>query len=528
MIPLAALVILATVTPSAQSVEAWDFVDETFQLDAAPAGNPFVDARLSGEFGRAGGPRLSVDGFCDSEDGRVFRLRFMPPDPGDYTWQATLHTRDGDQPFSGAFHAADGHRRGLLQADPDFPWHFQWAGTGEHYYFAGTTAFFLAGWDDDAVIDAIIDRLARLKVNRVRCMLAARSDHTWTEPIKPGHGFHLCLNPWAARRPDDVRNPGFDYTRFNLDYWRKYERLLRHARDMDVTVSVVFDWNDSPLHPAAGGDDEQRFFRYAAARLGAFSNVTWDLGDDLDSFRSVAWTHDMGTPLHGWDAYHHLATSHPVNNDHQDRAADWFGFTSFQEWHRPLHAWLIEQRGRQAATGRIIPQTDEEYGYEDHYPTWAPYKPPAADAEGNRRTAWDIAMAGCYQTTGETAKRGTGVPPDTGGGWVNGRGDDTMVMLRGYAHLVEFFTAFPWWRADPHDELVDAGCFCLAEPGRLYAVYLPHGGRVGVTLATGRYEAAWFNPRTGERLPLPRVEGEQWTSPTAPDGQDWALLLQRG
>jgi hypothetical protein len=49
-----------------------------------------------------------------------------------------------------------------------------------------------------------------------------------------------------------------------------------------------------------------------------------------------------------------------------------------------------------------------------------------------------------------------------------------------------------------------------------------------VTLATGRYEAAWFNPRTGERLPLPRVEGEQWTSPTAPDGQDWALLLQRG
>jgi hypothetical protein len=36
---------------------------------------------------------------------------------------------------------------------------------------------------------------------------------------------------------------------------------------------------------------------------------------------------------------------------------------------------------------------------------------------------WEIAMAGCYQTTGETANRGTGVPPDTGGGWVSGRGD---------------------------------------------------------------------------------------------------------
>jgi hypothetical protein len=31
-----------------------------------------------------------------------------------------------------------------------------------------------------------------------------------------------------------------------------------------------------------------------------------------------------------------------------------------------------------------------------------------------RRAAWEIYMAGCYQTTGETAKRGTGYWPDTG------------------------------------------------------------------------------------------------------------------
>ena len=57
-----------------------------------------------------------------------------------------------------------------------------------------------------------------------------------------------------------------------------------------------------------------------------------------------------------------------------------------------------------------------------------------------RRTApdaWDIAMAGAYQTTGETARRGTNVWPDTGGGWINGRGDDTMNMLKGYAHMVD-------------------------------------------------------------------------------------------
>src|SRR5690242_21239120 len=59
------------------------------------------------------------------------------------------------------------------------------------------------------------------------------------------------------------------------------------------------------------------------------------------------------------------------DNKHQDRAAEWFGFTSFQEWSRPQHEWMLRQREAQQRTGRIIPQTNEEYGYEDHYPRWA-------------------------------------------------------------------------------------------------------------------------------------------------------------
>ena len=125
---------------------------------------------------------------------------------------------------------------------------------------------------------------------------------------------------------------------------------------------------------------------------------------------------------------------------------------------------MLEEREIQKKTGRIIPQTNEEYGYEDHYPHWAP---------GHRRirrrrcaaTAWDIAMAGAYGTAGESARRGTNIWPDTGGGWINGRGDDTMIMLKGYAHMVDFFTSFEWWKTEPHDELVNNGAYCLAEPG---------------------------------------------------------------
>src|SRR5690348_8042403 len=139
-----------------------------------------------------------------------------------------------------------------------------------------------------------------------------------------------------------------------------------------------------------------------------------------------------------------------------------------------------------------------------------------------------MAMAGTYQTTGETAKRGTGVWPDTGGGWVNGRGDKTMTMLNGYAHMVEFFTSFEWWKTEPHDELVSNGAYCLADSGKTYAVYLPHGGRVTVRLAPGRYQGTWFDAATGATTALPPVFGATWTSPPAPGDGDWALVLRRG
>jgi hypothetical protein len=144
-----------------------------------------------------------------------------------------------------------------------------------------------------------------------------------------------------------------------------------------------------------------------------------------------------------------------------------------------------------------------------------------------RRTAWDIYMAGGYQLVGESARRGTNIWPDTGGGWLNGRGDDTMTMFVGFGHIVDFFTSFPWWKTNPHDELVDAGAYCLAKPGEIYAVYLPKEGTVTLHLEPGTYSAHWFGASTGEVIPLPPVTGPAWTSPHTPDRLDWALLLLR-
>src|SRR5438045_3787015 len=163
-----------------------------------------------------------------------------------------------------------------------------------------------------------------------------------------------------------------------------------------MVVSLVLDMNDSMVHPAAGSADEIRFIRYAVARFGAFSNVTWDLGDDLNGYRDDRWTHTTGMRLREWDAYRHLATSHPTDNIHQDRTSEWFGFTSFQEWSRNQHAFMLDQRRQQERLRRIIPQTNEEYGYEDHYPLWVTGGLGSDSADTLRRTAWEIVMAGGY------------------------------------------------------------------------------------------------------------------------------------
>jgi hypothetical protein len=515
-----------TFTQSAESVECYDFVEVIIRLTERGVQNPFSDVTVSGHFGQSGqGNDLIVEGFCDDPRGTVFRIRFMPSKTGHYNYSVAYRQGGSELVHNGSFEAVAGRRHGFLRVDPNYPWHFIWESSGEHCFLNGTTAFLLLGWDSDQVIRDSIERLHRLGVNRIRVLLNGRTDHFWTEPIIPGNGFRAYLNPWIAERPADLKDPGFDYNRFNCSYWQKFERMLDWAREKGLIISVIFEWNDTKLNPPANSTAELRYFRYAVARFAAYANVTWDLGDDLDSFRSEAWTHDTGIMLYRLDPYHHLATSHPVDNRHQDRGSQWFGMTSFQRWERPLHGWMLAQRQEQAKTGRTIPQVNEEYGYEDHYPDWAPYKPPAASADSNRRAAWEISMAGCYQTTGETAKRGTGVVPDTGGGWVNGRGDETMIMLKGYAHMVDFFTGFEWWKSEPHDELVDNGTFCLAEIGKVYVVYLPHGGEASVKLAPGKYQAKWFNPRSGEYSIIPTARGSAWTSPVAPDMEDWVLFL---
>jgi hypothetical protein len=97
-----------------RSVEPYDFFDVSANVTAPDAGNPFMEATLTGWFAKAGGgDRISVEGFCDSADGSVFRIGFMPSSPGDYTYSVLYRQGSFEKSHSGTFRAAGGRRKGL-------------------------------------------------------------------------------------------------------------------------------------------------------------------------------------------------------------------------------------------------------------------------------------------------------------------------------------------------------------------------------------------------------------------------------
>ena len=507
-----------------ETVEVYDFAEVAISVLHPTVANPFTDVTIAGQFCRETGEPVRVDGFCDSSDGSLFRIRFMPSEPGRYDYVVSFRQGAKETLHKGRFTAIPSRRNGMLRVDAKYPEHFVWEGSGEHYFWSGTTTYYLMGWDDETIRRSI-DRLAGYKINRLRVLLYGRNKpRPWRQPVVPTERFQLHLNPWPAERPDDVANPGFDLTRFNVDHWQKYERLLRYARGKDVIVSVIFYIGGQvlPTPFVAGSAEEDLYYRYGVARLAAFSNVTWDLGNEYNFHRPApAWADEMGAKVKLWDPYDHLCSAHNVT--HRTPHSTWCDIQLIQHWDAGQNVFMLGQREEQKKTGRIIPQINEEYGYED---LWEKL-PGQRRADTRRRCAWEIAMAGCYQTAGESARTGTGVAPDTGGGWVNGRGDDSMTMLRGYRRLADFFTAFDWWTYQPRNDLVEQQLPCLAREGDRYVVYLQAGGRATIALSEGKYRARWFNPRTGDTTEAGVAVAPTWTSPDTLDREDWVLLLER-
>jgi hypothetical protein len=526
------------------TVETYDYQEFNLSLSKKAADiNPFVDIQLSGTFKSDKGQTINVSGFCDAQDGTTFKLRFMPTQAGKYSYTINLHSKGKTQSKSGSFMVSKSSRKGLLRIDSLHPWHFMYENTGQHYFWNSTTAYWLLGWKDEKIMLEAIERLANLGINRIRVAINGRAHggSRWAENnVVESKNFTFKLNPWLAKKPDDLDNPEFDVTRFEVGHWQKLDRVMQKAREKGIIISLIFyvdglDHGCDPFKKAnMGSEDEMRYYAYAVARYAAFENLMWDIANEYHLFRTIEWGEKMGKYLKNIDPYQHLISVHG-SGEFPFRKSPWVDVVMYQSWDEcGGYEFISQNRKLQVESGRILPQINEEYGYEDHYPIWgcgatASKTPNGRNGLNRSQLAWEICMAGAYQTTGERADFGTGAGEDSGGGWINGRGNDQMIMLKYYQIMKETFEKTEYWKLSPANQLVSYGNLCLANIGQEYLIYsrLPH---CRVVLPPNLTFAVWMiNPRTGEQKQLPdckSADNGAWQYPQEMN-EHWVFILKK-
>jgi hypothetical protein len=474
--------------------------------------SPFTFGKLTAVVETPKGEFHEIEGFCDSVDGSVFRVRYMPLLTGKYVWRI----RFGEATWSGVFNAQEEGCPGMLQADG---WNFRWSGTNEPFFWNATTTYLILGLREDRMFEAL-DRLASYGINRIRVSLCAtrqKDGGRWYEPqVKNREDFTYHFGPWPQGQPESQSEPKFDTSRFDVVHYQKLERLIRRGQELGIIIQVIFftdaqEDQNYPFDRELVGDNpaELRYYEYSIARLASFWNVEWCVTNEWALFRPDEWPNIIGEFVKSKDVYGHLLSVHgherfPYNT------STWTTHMLFQLWdEHGGYDWAIEAYEKQKKLGKPMPIVNEEYGYEDHYSPWGDAKVyPARLADTRRRFAWEHRMAGCWQTTGESAKNGLG-------GWINGLGNEEMTMLVGYRHIKSFFESFDYSKLEPSSKTISKPNLCLLEKGVRAVVYMPSGGECPSSTEFEGMSSRGFNPCTGEFSEITKTD------------QDWVYLLEK-
>jgi len=508
------------------TIPCFGLYEASVEVNPALTGNPFTDVEVQAVFTPDGGAPIEVEGFCDESAGRVFRVRFCPAIAGTrYTFALTTNALPG-QTFSGSFRTTAPEGMEPVIVDPEHPKHFVSAGSGRPFHHLGLTAYHLLDPSHtDADIEAVLDYCVQHGFNKVRFLLTGYPRDNDTRV--PGHPSYRPAEQWTTGDPWRLPNYGappgglsplpawlgeaqaYDFTRPNVAYWQRVDRAVAAMRERGIVATCIFtiEKQDLPMEYGALTDAELLLYRYAVARLAAYSNVWWDLGNEHNEYRSPEWAAEMGARVKAWDPYDRLCSAHAyaewVYGDQP-----WADFIVAQQYGTPaeVNAWALKY----AEIPK--PYVNEEYGYEGGRDEPGH----GMNADWVRRCHWAIALAGGHATYGDWS---AGTPFYTG---TVGAGQ-APAQLR---HLREVLEAITFATMTPNNALVGENALCLASAGEAYLVYLPDGGETTLRLrpAAGGYVLTWIDPRTGDRAASRTVQGES-VALTAPGAGDWTALL---
>lgn len=343
------------------------------ELHGPAHGNPFIDVELWAELTH-GERMVRVPGFYDGDG--VYRIRFMPDQEGRWELQTTSNARslDGIAAVFSCTPARDG-AHGPVRVHDTF--HFRHA-DGTRYLPIGTTLY---AWTHQgpALEEQTLRTLGSSPFTKVRmCVFPKSFDYNHNEPQ---------LYPFER----SLEN-GWDFTRPNPSFWSHLERRIADLAAIDVEADLILfhpydHWGFSDMGPA----QDDRYVRYAAARLSAFANVWWSLANEYD----VVWSKQP----EDWERFAALITEHDPS-DHLisihncveifDNSRPWVTHASLQGPDTERAGDRRKQWGKPVLVDECGYEGDLEFGWGN------------LTAEELVRRVWAGVIHGGYVTHGET------------------------------------------------------------------------------------------------------------------------------
>jgi hypothetical protein len=466
--------------------------------------NPFaieVDVTFAGP----GGQQYKVPAFYDGDgrgglDGAIWKVRFAADELGQWTFSSDSASPDLAG-YTGSFtvtapppNAPDFFRWGRLEhtgtaankirylkfRDGDY-----WlkAGCDDPENFLGSSS----NYDSPAKRKAAVDYLAAKGINSMYIMthnLDGDDKDVW---------------PWLGQTASEAKGNGGSDARFDVAKLEMWREVFEHMQYKGVVVYLVLE-DDS----AWTGYDHPRYYRELVARFGHLPALLFNLNEEYNENYSMAEALGHMSTLEQIDPYDHPRGIHNVNNPNDEYLkASQIDFTAIQtKGSNPLdhnqlaNDWIAQAR----SLGVRVPMI----GFDEPRP------------EMDRKGWWSGYMGGAVWEV-HTVKPYDRPMSAFEPAWTELGGART------------FMESIPFAQMEPDNALVTSGtAYCLAQPGEAYALYLPSGGTIEVSLATGAtYKYDWWNPgngRGGSFESAGTVDGGAQQL-TAPGSGDWALRI---
>ncbi|NLD44049.1 MAG: DUF5060 domain-containing protein [Chloroflexi bacterium] len=295
------------------SVERWGLYE--LRLQGPTHGNPFTEVRFGASF-TLGHRAVDVDGFYDGDG--VYCVRFLPDTEG--TWACTTRSDAA---------SLDGHTASFRCSVPSagnhgpvrvaHTYHFQYE-DGTPYRQIGTTCY---AWvhQGPGLEEQTLATLRTAPFNKLRmCVFPKHYRYNENEPE---------LFPFA-RQADG----SWDWDRFDPAFWRHLEGRVADLLSLGIEADLIlFHPYDRWGFATMDAETDDRYLRYAVARLAAYRNVWWSMANEYDlmTAKSTADWDRFFRIVQQADPYHHPRSIHNCRGFY-DHSKPWVTHASVQHW----------------------------------------------------------------------------------------------------------------------------------------------------------------------------------------------------